>query len=29
MTGEARVDFRTHPGQYRHWRLACDGPSPP
>jgi benzoyl-CoA-dihydrodiol lyase len=26
MTGEARVDFRTHPGQYRHWRLACDGP---
>ena len=26
MTGEARVDFRTHPGRYRHWRLACDGP---
>ena len=26
MTGEARVDFRTHPGQYRHWRLAFDGP---
>jgi benzoyl-CoA-dihydrodiol lyase len=26
MTGEPRVDFRTHPGQYRHWRLACDGP---
>ncbi|MCW2908176.1 MAG: benzoyl-CoA-dihydrodiol lyase [Actinomycetia bacterium] len=26
MTGEARVDFRTHPGQYRHWRLGCDGP---
>ena len=26
MTGEARVDFRTHPGQYRHWRLDCDGP---
>src|SRR6202041_1471527 len=26
MTGEARVDFRTHPGQYRHWRLAADGP---
>ena len=26
MTGEARVDFRTHPGQYRHWRLECDGP---
>src|SRR5580692_1438372 len=26
MTGEARVDFRTHPGRYRHWRLTCDGP---
>ena len=26
MTGEPRVDFRTHPGQYRHWRLGCDGP---
>src|SRR5216684_2520540 len=26
MTGQARVDFRTHPAQYRHWRLACDGP---
>jgi benzoyl-CoA-dihydrodiol lyase len=26
MTGEARVDFRAHPEQYRHWRLACDGP---
>ena len=21
-----RVDFRTHPSRYRHWRLACDGP---
>jgi len=21
-----RVDFRTDPGQYRHWRLAFDGP---
>src|SRR5712671_2724885 len=21
-----RVEFRTHPGRYRHWRLACDGP---
>ena len=20
------VDFRTDPGSYRHWRLACDGP---
>jgi benzoyl-CoA-dihydrodiol lyase len=26
MTGEARVDFRVHPDQYQHWRLACDGP---
>ncbi|MGD0927578.1 MAG: 2,3-epoxybenzoyl-CoA dihydrolase [Streptosporangiaceae bacterium] len=26
MTGEPRVDFRTHPRQYRHWRLAFDGP---
>ena len=26
MTGEASVDFRAHPDQYRHWRLACDGP---
>jgi benzoyl-CoA-dihydrodiol lyase len=26
MTGEARVDFRVQPGQYRHWRLACAGP---
>ncbi|HEY9244838.1 MAG TPA: 2,3-epoxybenzoyl-CoA dihydrolase [Streptosporangiaceae bacterium] len=21
-----QVDFRTDPAQYRHWRLACDGP---
>jgi benzoyl-CoA-dihydrodiol lyase len=21
-----RVDFRTHPDRYRHWRLAIDGP---
>ena len=26
MTGEASVDFRVHPDQYRHWRLACAGP---
>jgi benzoyl-CoA-dihydrodiol lyase len=26
MTGEARVDFRVHPDQYQHWRLACAGP---
>jgi hypothetical protein len=26
MTGEARVDFRVHPDQYRHWRLDCAGP---
>ena len=23
---EARVDFRTQPDQYRHWRLSFDGP---
>ncbi|MFD4841592.1 2,3-epoxybenzoyl-CoA dihydrolase [Achromobacter sp. NPDC058515] len=22
----SRVDFRTEPGQYRHWRLTFDGP---
>src|SRR5437588_11226023 len=22
----ARIEFRTHPAQYRHWRLATDGP---
>ena len=21
-----RVDFRTEPSKYRHWKLACDGP---
>jgi benzoyl-CoA-dihydrodiol lyase len=21
-----RVDFQVHPSQYKHWRLACDGP---
>ena len=26
MTGEASVDFRVHPDQYRHWRVACAGP---
>ena len=24
--GTPRVDFRTHPSAYRHWRLAVDGP---
>jgi benzoyl-CoA-dihydrodiol lyase len=24
--GTPRVDFEVHPGRYRHWRLACDGP---
>jgi benzoyl-CoA-dihydrodiol lyase len=23
---DARVEFRTHPSRYRHWRLAFDGP---
>jgi benzoyl-CoA-dihydrodiol lyase len=22
----APIDFRTHPGRYRHWRLTTDGP---
>src|SRR5438445_2206069 len=22
----ARIEFRTHPAEYRHWRLALDGP---
>jgi benzoyl-CoA-dihydrodiol lyase len=22
----ARVDYRTEPSRYRHWRLMCDGP---
>src|SRR2546430_14299876 len=26
MTGQALVDFRVHPGGYRHWRLAVDAP---
>ncbi|MBI4607978.1 MAG: benzoyl-CoA-dihydrodiol lyase [Candidatus Rokubacteria bacterium] len=24
-TGEARVDFRTEPSKYRHWKLSIDG----
>ncbi len=27
MTAETPlVDYQTHPKQYQHWRLACDGP---
>jgi benzoyl-CoA-dihydrodiol lyase len=26
MSIEPRVDFRTEPARYRHWKLACDGP---
>jgi benzoyl-CoA-dihydrodiol lyase len=26
MTSAPRVDYRTHPGQYRHWRLKFEGP---
>ena len=25
-TTDARVDFRTEPARYRHWKLAIDGP---
>ena len=23
--GAARIDFRTDPSRYRHWKLAADG----
>ena len=26
MTASDRVDYQTHPSQYRHWKLAFDGP---
>jgi benzoyl-CoA-dihydrodiol lyase len=26
MTSAPRVDYRTHPGQYRHWQLKFEGP---
>ncbi len=26
MTTDPHVDYRTHPDQYRHWKLAFDGP---
>jgi benzoyl-CoA-dihydrodiol lyase len=26
VTQDSRVDYQTSPAQYRHWRLACDGP---
>ncbi len=26
MTTDPQVDYRTHPGQYRHWRLSIEGP---
>jgi benzoyl-CoA-dihydrodiol lyase len=26
MTSQPRVDFRTDPSRYRHWRLSFDGP---
>src|SRR3954466_12915229 len=26
MTSAPRVEFRTAPQTYRHWRLSCDGP---
>ena len=25
-TAANKVDFRTDPSQYRHWRLSFDGP---
>ena len=26
MTASDRVDYQTHPSQYRHWKLSFDGP---
>ncbi|MCC7217048.1 MAG: benzoyl-CoA-dihydrodiol lyase [Burkholderiales bacterium] len=26
MSTDPRVDYRTEPSRYRHWKLACDGP---
>jgi len=26
MTDQPRVEFRTDPERYRHWRLTTDGP---
>jgi benzoyl-CoA-dihydrodiol lyase len=26
MTSAPRVDYRTHPGRYRHWQLKFEGP---
>ena len=26
MSTDPKVDFRTEPARYRHWKLACDGP---
>ncbi len=26
MTTDPQVDYRTHPDQYRHWKLLVDGP---
>ena len=26
MTTASRVDYRTQPSQYRHWKLNCEGP---
>ncbi len=26
MSTDPKVDYRTEPSRYRHWRLACDGP---
>ncbi len=26
MTADVRVDYQTHPSQYRHWKLSFEGP---
>ncbi len=25
MTIQSRVEYQTHPSQYKHWKLSCDG----
>ena len=26
MSPDPRVDYQTHPGEYRHWKLKFEGP---
>ncbi len=29
MSQDLRVDYQTHPSQYRHWKLSFNGPVAP